>query len=246
MNTLIFDIETVPLDFETAFDAAQQEYLLRGTASDEEREQRKGWGALNPLTGQVVCIGTLVQESRKGTALYLDKEAREDVIELDGMILKYKAFTDEASLLQHFWAGLANKYQAVVTFNGRNFDCPFLMLRSAVLGIRPSVNMMSGTRWDFKVGGSSSDRYSGIEHIDLQDKLCFSGGFDKQGATRKFNLDFYTKAFGIASPKSETIAGDKVPKFFAEGRSREIAEYCMRDVRATGDLYEKWSSLLKF
>jgi 3'-5' exonuclease len=246
MNTLIFDIETVPLNFEQSFDVAQQEYLLRGCTTDEEREQRKGWGALNPLTGQVVCIGTLVHESRKGTALYLSPEANEDVIELDGMTLKYKSFADEASLLQHFWSGLADKYQAVVTFNGRNFDCPFLMLRSAVLGIRPSVNMMAGTRWDFKVGGNSSDRFSGIEHIDLQDKLCFNGGFDKQGATRKFNLDFYTKSFGIASPKSETIAGDKVTKFFAEGRSREIAEYCMRDVRATSDLYEKWSTLLKF
>ena len=131
------------------------------------------------------------------------------------------------------------KYQAVVTFNGRNFDCPFLMLRSAVLGIRPSINMMAGTRWEFKVGGSTGDRYSGAEHIDLLDKLTFNAGFDKVGATRKFNLNFYTKSFGIASPKSQTIAGDKVPIFYAEGRTREIAEYCMRDVRATSELYRK-------
>lgn len=246
MQTLIFDIETIPLPFETSFDEAQREYLLRGAKDDEEREQKKSWGGLNPLTGQVVCIGTLVHETRKGSALYLAKEASEDVVEHDGMTLRYKAFTDEADLLDHFWVGLPNKYQAVVTFNGRNFDCPFLMLRSAALGIRPSVNMMAGTKWEFKVGGSSKDRYSGAEHIDLQDKLCFSGGFDKNGATRKFNLDFYTKSFGIASPKSAGIAGDKVPQFFAEGRQREIAEYCMRDVKATSELYEKWSTLLKF
>jgi 3'-5' exonuclease len=246
MNTLIFDIETVPLDFETSFDPAQQEYLLRGATTDEEREKQKGLGGLNPLLGKVVCIGTLVHETQKGSALYLADEATEEVIEHEGMTLKYKAFTDEAALLHHFWSGMDGKYQAVVTFNGRNFDCPFLMLRSAALGIRPSINMMSGTRWEFKVGGSSSDRYSGAEHIDLLDKLTFNAGFDKVGATRKFNLDFYTKAFGIASPKSETIAGDKVPKFFAEGRSREIAEYCMRDVRATSELYEKWLALLKF
>jgi predicted PolB exonuclease-like 3'-5' exonuclease len=246
MNTLIFDIETVPLDFEATFDAAQKEYLLRGAASDEEREQRKGYGALNPLTGQVVCIGTLVHESRKGSALYLAQKPAEEVIEHGGMTIRYKAFTDEAALLQHFWSGMDGKYQAVVTFNGRNFDCPFLMLRSAVLGVRPSINMMAGTRWEFKVGGNSSDRYSGAEHIDLLDKLTFNAGFDKIGATRKFNLDFYTKSFGITSPKSETIAGDKVPVFFAEGRSREIAEYCMRDVRATSELYDKWLALLKF
>jgi predicted PolB exonuclease-like 3'-5' exonuclease len=246
MNTLIFDIETVPLDFDSSFDDAQQEYLLRGAATDEEREQRKGYGALNPLTGQVVCIGTLVHETRKGSALYLANEEADEVIEHNGMTLRYKAFTDETELLQHFWNGMDGKYQAVVTFNGRNFDCPFLMLRSAALGIRPSINMMAGTRWEFKVGGSSNDRYSGAEHIDLLDKLTFNAGFDKIGATRKFNLDFYTKSFGIASPKSATIAGDKVPIFFAEGRSREIAEYCMRDVRATSELYEKWLDLLKF
>jgi predicted PolB exonuclease-like 3'-5' exonuclease len=246
MNTLIFDIETVPLDFYSAFDEAQREYLLRGSTSDEEREQKIGYGALNPLTGKVVCIGTLVHETKKGSALYLANEASEEIVELDGYTYGYKAFTDEAALLQHFWSGMDGKYGAVVTFNGRNFDCPFLMLRSAALGIRPSINMMAGTRWEFKVGGSSGDRYSGAEHIDLLDKLTFNAGFDKIGATRKFNLDFYTKAFGIASPKSKTIAGDKVPIFFAEGRSREIAEYCMRDVRATSELYDKWLDLLKF
>ncbi len=246
MQTLIFDIETIPLDFGSSFDDAQKEYLLRGAESDEDREKRKDWGGLNPLTGKVVCIGTLVHETQKGSALYLADDEEEDIVESGGMTVKYKTFPDEESLFEHFWNGLPSKYNAVVTFNGRGFDCPFLMLRSAALGIRPSVNMMAGTKWDFKIGGSSSDRYGGIEHIDLLDKLCFNGGFDKFGATRKFNLDFYTKAFGIASPKSETIAGDKVPIFFAEGRQREIAEYCMRDVRATSELYEKWLTLMKF
>jgi len=246
MQTLIFDIETVPLDFNTSFDDVQKEYLLRGCTTDEERELRKGYGGLNPLTGQVVCIGTLVHETQKGSALFLAQEAAEDVVEIDGMTIRYKAFTDEVAMFQHFWAGLSGKFNAVVTFNGRSFDCPFLMLRSAALGIRPTVNMMSGTKWEFRIGGSSTDRNSGIEHIDLQDKLCFNLGFDKFGATRKFNLDFYTKTFGIASPKSEGIAGDKVPSFYKDGRSREIAEYCMRDVRATSELYEKWCALLKF
>jgi predicted PolB exonuclease-like 3'-5' exonuclease len=244
-QSLVFDIETIPLDFDTSFDDAQKEYLLRGCSTDEEREDKKNLGGLNPLLGKVVCIGTYVQETRKGTALYLDKEPIEEIVTLDDMTHKYKAFDDEAALIQHFWAGITNKYQAVVSFNGRNFDCPFLMLRSAMLGIRPSVNLMAGTRWDFKVA-NSSERYSGIDHIDLADKLVFGAGYDKVGATRKFNLDFYTRAFGIPSPKAAGITGHEVPQYFAEGRSREIAEYCMRDVRATSDLYEKWVALLKF
>jgi predicted PolB exonuclease-like 3'-5' exonuclease len=246
MQTLVFDIETIPLDFETSFDEVQKEYLLRGADTDEAREDRKHLGGLNPLLGKVVCIGTYIVESKKGAALYLASEGSEEMIEHEDMSLKYKAFTDEAALLTHFWNGIGNRYNAIVSFNGRGFDCPFLMLRSAVLGIRPSVNLMGGTRWDFKVSASSDDRFTGVEHVDLLDKLCFGLGFDRSGATRKFNLDFYTKAFGIASPKSGGITGHEVPQYFAEGRSREIAEYCMRDVRATGDLYEKWVELLRF
>jgi predicted PolB exonuclease-like 3'-5' exonuclease len=247
--SLVFDIETVPLDWDSSFDDVQKEYLLRGASTDEDRELRKGWGGLNPLTGHVVCIGTLIHETKKGSALFLGTEDHEEVLDLDGATLGFRSFTSEAALLEHFWNGVAERYRTFVTFNGRNFDCPFLMLRSAALGVRPSVNMMAGTRWEYRIGGK--DKYSGAEHVDLQDKLCFnSPSFTSRngarGATTPFNLDFYTKAFGIPSPKSEQIAGDKVPQFFKEGRSREIAEYCMRDVVATSLLYEKWCELLKF
>jgi amidase len=59
-----------------------------------------------------------------------------------------------------------------------------------------------------------------------------------------FNLDFYCKAFGIESPKSHGVSGLDVNRLLAEGRSREIAEYCLRDVRATLELYQIWRSRL--
>lgn len=242
-NTLIFDIETVPLNFDESFDDVQKEYLLRGLDTEEKIENQKGLGGLNPLLGQVVCIGIYLTEQKRGFGLYLGDDDIEEIIELDDMKIKYKTFMDEGEMLEHFWKGLtADNYSAYVSFNGRGFDCPFLMLRSAALGIRPSVNLMGGTRWKFTVGGNNRE----VEHIDLLDKLTYSSGFDKAGATRKFNLDFYTKAFGVPSPKSGGITGHEVPQFYAEGRTREIAEYCLRDVRSTSDLYEKWSELLRF
>lgn len=237
--TLVFDIETTPLDFDTSFDDVQKEYLLRGTEDEEKIEKVKGLGALNPLLGQCITIGLYTVEQKYGAALYLAKEELEEMSTLDDMRLKYRAFTDERTMLQQFWKILEdNKFTTYISFNGRGFDCPFLMLRSAVLGIRPSVNLMAGTRWDFKVGT--------IEHIDLIDKLSFNTTFDRAGAARRFNLDFYTKAFGIPSPKSGGISGYDVPVFYKEGKVREIAEYCLRDVRATADLYQKWNELLRF
>ena len=54
MQSLVFDIETVPLPFDESFDDVQKEYLLRSCKTEEEIENQKRFGALNPLLGQVV------------------------------------------------------------------------------------------------------------------------------------------------------------------------------------------------
>jgi len=66
----------------------------------------------------------------------------------------------------------------------------------------------------------------------------------REGAARKFNLDFYCKAFGIDSTKSQGVTGLDVGDLLAEGRHREIAEYCLRDVRATVELCRIWRDRL--
>jgi uncharacterized protein YprB with RNaseH-like and TPR domain len=48
-----------------------------------------------------------------------------------------------------------------ITFNGRSFDAPFLIVRSAVHRIKPSVNLIP----------NRYDKY----HIDLFDQLSFYG-----------------------------------------------------------------------
>ena len=64
------------------------------------------------------------------------------------------------------------------------------------------------------------------------------------GAARRFNLDFYCKAFGLESPKSHGITGADVNSLLAAGRYRDIAEYCLRDVKATVCLYQIWKERL--
>ena len=55
---------------------------------------------------------------------------------------------------------------------------------------------------------------------------------------------YYCKAFGIESPKSHGVTGRDVNTLMAEGRYREIAEYCLRDVKATVLLYQVWKERL--
>ena len=60
----------------------------------------------------------------------------------------------------------------------------------------------------------------------------------------EFNLDFYCKAFGIDSPKAHGVTGMDVNSLLAGKKFREIAEYCLRDVQATVELYRIWKDRL--
>jgi predicted PolB exonuclease-like 3'-5' exonuclease len=55
---------------------------------------------------------------------------------------------------------------------------------------------------------------------------------------RKGTLEYFCEIFGVKSPK-EGLDGSRVGEYFAEGRLEEIAEYCLADCRATGELYRK-------
>jgi len=94
------------------------------------------------------------------------------------------------------------------------------MLRSAILGI-PVVKNLVGYR------------YAVRPHLDLLDVVSFFG------ASRKWNLDFTCKAFGVESPKEQGMDGYSVGPYYRAGRLREIAQYCRRDVEATARLYLK-------
>lgn len=237
---LVFDIETVGLELD-AFDEAQQEYLLRSANTSEERSRKIAEFALSPLTGRVVTIGMSMMKHH-GTGW----ESRDVAYILDPTMVDNDAVIEsvlpsgatayassERTILVNFWKLLAaNPGIHLVSFNGRGFDAPWLMLRSAALGVRPTRNLMDGTRFSY------------ANHTDLLDKLTFYNR-SSSGATRTFNFDFFAKAFGIPSPKSEGVDGSKVSELFAQGKYAEIAEYCMRDVRATWELYCKWDEFLK-
>src|SRR4030095_6606069 len=87
-------------------------------------------------------------------------------------------------------------------------------------------------------------RYQTEPHCDLADQLTFYGVSGRDGAARKFNLDFYCKVFGVPSPKAAGITGMDVGTLIAEGRHREIAEYCLREVKATVELHRIWKERL--
>lgn len=229
MKELIFDIETVGYPIES-FDEFQQEYLLRfaNLEESEEKRQQKAEEAirylnLSALTAQVVAIGLYDITISKGLVLFQSEEKEHYKSE-------NQEFTfhsgDEKYIIKKFWE-IASKFDRFITFNGRSFDAPFLLLRSAILRIKPTKNLIAG-RFDSKT------------HCDLLEQFTF------YGLTRKYNLDFYCKVFGIESSKRGDVTGYNINEIFSQKRYREIAEYCSKDLIATKELYLIYKNYLEF
>lgn len=93
-RTVVLDIETISLD-----------------PSEEH-------GALNAMTGRVICVGMLIE----------DRDAVSEIM---------FAGEDERALMTGFWAAL-KPGDVIVGHNVLDFDLRFLLQRSWILGIKPS------------------------------------------------------------------------------------------------------------
>lgn len=234
MSTLILDIETVGEDFDT-LDPTTQEMLTRWlkkeSYSEDEYERKlddiKNGLGFSPLTGQVVVIGVLDHHRGKSVVYYQAPEMNFSDKE-EGSVT-YKCRT-EKEMLEQFWQGAAN-YTEFVTFNGREFDIPFLMIRSAINKVRPTKNLLSNRYLSSQIYDS--------KHVDLCDQLSFYGSVRK-----KCSLHVSCRAFGIESPKAQGVSGDDVAGLFKEKKYFEIAEYNVGDLVATQKLYEYWKEFL--
>lgn len=224
---IVFDIETAPYPLETLSES-QKEYLFRyaekekdENIKEEKRDEVIRYLSLYPFTAKIIAIGIYDILNEK-TFVYYESTEKEEW-QSDDKIVNYKGLT-ETEIIKSFWR-IAEATDKFITFNGRNFDIPFLMMRSAINKIKPSKNLIT-SRYDKKL------------HIDLLDQLTYFG------LTKKFNLDFYCKAFGIESPKSKGISGMEVKNLYEAGKIKEIAVYCGKDVIATNELYKIWSQFL--
>jgi len=216
MASVVFDIETVGIEWES-LDDAQRTYLQKNARTDQERAKMPEMLSLWPFTGRIVVLAMVNPETGKGRVWYEKTDSRLEETSSDGL---FTFIGDtEPVFLGEFWKAIA-RFHRFVTFNGRCFDGPFLMLRSAILGI-PVVKNLVGYR------------YAVRPHLDLLDVVSFFG------ASRKWNLDFTCKAFGVESPKEQGMDGYSVGPYYRAGRLREIAQYCRRDVEATARLYQK-------
>lgn len=229
MATLVIDIETIGEDFNEIDPLTQAELTKNITAApdtpeyEEALEQVKKNLVFSPVTGRIVTIGVLDVE--KGQSVVYFDAPKEDLDETTEDNTTYKPMT-EAQMLESFWGG-AQKYDTFVTWNGRSFDVPYLMVRSAVHKVAVSQDLMSHRYL-------SSQRY-GPRHIDLYDQIRFYGAVQRPGS-----LHLWCRALGIETPKGGDVAASDVGEAFKQGKFLEIARYNARDLLATKAVYERW------
>jgi hypothetical protein len=211
--TIALDIETVGSPW-ADLGPEVQTYLLERERDESKRDDVPSRLGLNPATGRIVAIGVWYVDEVRGLVLAEGPPAEWAPFEERAQILT----GPEPDLLREFWK-IARDAGTIVTFHGRGFDGPYLMLRSAFAGVEPSRNLVP-------------HRCGAREHCDLMDIVSF------WGARPHYTFAFWCERFGIPSPKRD-VQGADVAALVRDGRMREVARYCLGDARATAALYAR-------
>lgn len=233
MSALVIDIETAGESWDEIDDQTKEILVKRAgyqlpssdITAEEHAEETLG---ISPLTGEIVALGVIDTSTAKGAVYY--QTGNQKIADEEYRGLKLHSCS-EKEMLERFWE-LSERYTHFVTYSGRTFDIPYVMIRSAIHGIKPKKDLMRG-RYIYQQSSSAI-------HVDLYDQLSF------YGAMRLGGLHTVCRAFNIESPKSNGIDGSKVTEYFRQGKYKEIAQYNAGDLFSTKDLYNKWKELLAF
>jgi 3'-5' exonuclease len=209
MNTLVFDIETVP-DVELGrrlYDLGDLDDAGVAQAMFAKQRQVRHSDFLPPPQQRVVAISVLLR-SRDGLRIFSlgDEQA------------------PEREIVQRFFDGLERYSPTLVSWNGSGFDLPVLNYRA----LRHGVN--AHRYWE--VGEGDRDyRYNNYlsryhwRHIDLMDVLS---GY---GASGRASLELAAQLIGL--PGKLGIGGSQVWSAFRRGELAAIRDYCETDVLNT-------------
>lgn len=163
---------------------------------------------LDGAFGQVCVIGVAI-DNEEPVLCY-----REDWLDEQGVLEDFNSFlTDRVEQSQMF-------NSVVIGHNVVGFDLRFLAQRHIIRGIKPHFVISRAAQakpWEADKVFDTSVQWTGSPTVRISlDKLC--------------------KALGIKSPK-DGIDGSKVWDAVRDGRLKEVAAYCARDVQATRQAY---------
>lgn len=219
MNTIFFDIETIPCqlpgvldEFKAAVTAPgaykKPESIAEWLKENRDSEGEAAWlkASFDGGMGHVVCISLAVD----------DGPAVSYAVSPAG----YGTRDDEACVLQDFFSHLTDAGRSVlVGHNIIGFDLPFLWKRCMVLGVKP-------VSW-FPRNPSKYSSEMVRDTMNLWDMEQRAGG----------SMDRICRLMGI--PGKGDISGADVWPMVKAGDIESVAAYCRGDVERTRAMFKR-------
>ena len=213
MNTLVFDIETIP-----DTDLGRRLYGVEDLEDADvakimffKQRQARGTEFLPVYQHKVVAISAVLRTSDDLHIFTLGDEA-----------------APEREIVQRFFSGLDRYSPELVSWNGQGFDLPVLHYRALLHGVNAERYWETGD-------GDREFRYNNYlsrfhwRHLDLMDVLS---GFN---AGARASLDNTATLLGF--PGKLGMSGDKVWEKYLAGELTAIRDYCETDVLNTYLIY---------
>ena len=219
MNTMVFDIETIP-----DLDGGRRIYELEGLSDKDAanalfniRRQETGNEFLRLHLHRVVAISVVVRTPEFVKVWSLGDED-----------------SDEKELIERFFTGIERYTPRLVSWNGSGFDLPVLHYRGMAHGV------VARRYWETG-GEDNSFKFNNYinrfheRHLDLMDMLALYN-------PRAFApLDQIATLLGF--PGKMGMSGGKVFDAFNEGNLRGIRDYCETDVLNTWLVYLRFQMM---
>jgi predicted PolB exonuclease-like 3'-5' exonuclease len=132
---------------------------------------------------------------------------------------------NEKELLEKFWELMSelrpSSSSQIVTFNGYGYDVPFLLVRSAINNVNPTVSI-NMNKWNMERSN----------HFDCMLVLSAKGSF------LNVAQEITCRMLGI-SVTGDTISGSEIEECYNKGDWKPIIERCKRDLIMTEELYKR-------
>ncbi len=216
MNTLVFDIETVP-----DLDGGRRIYELEGLDDRDTanalfniRRQETGSEFLRLHLHRVVAISVVLRSNSGLRVWSLGDES-----------------SDEKEIIERFYDGIERFSPQLVSWNGAGFDLPVLHYRALLHGVQAGRYWETGDEDRAFRFDNYLNRFH-QRHLDLMDVLALYNN-------RAFApLDQIATLLGF--PGKMGMSGAQVFDEFQAGNLRGIREYCETDVLNT------WLVFLRF
>ncbi|HVG33122.1 MAG TPA: ribonuclease H-like domain-containing protein [Pyrinomonadaceae bacterium] len=166
--------------------------------------------SLKAEQGRVLCIGLVVEHN--------DTIIHQGVLGRDRCTLRFHL--DEARTLSAFWKQFINfdpRRDFVIGHNIYDFDLLFLYKRSIIHQVKPPIML-------------SFARYRSQPIFDVMREW-------ERWAFNRISLHDLAVALSLRSSKQNGLDGSRVYDYFMHNRHVEIADYCLRDVMLTREIY---------